>query len=137
MRALMIAALLALAGPAWADAASDDAKLPCRVNFGGIYSFPHGGVKPGNIAYAGLAYLIFNDGGTSEVEAWLKIANAAGLVHVNLNPAWHWIDECLMSVAPDESMVGYVSDDGQTIGIFTPSREFTSGTATRKTNGRP
>ena len=128
----LIAAICCLLSPGLALAAEAD--LPCRANFGGFYSFPHGGTKPGNIAYSGLAYFQFNDAGTTDVEAWLNTAK--GLLHVTINPAWHWKDECLLSVTPDESMVGYVSDDGQTIGIFTPSGEFTSGTTTRKTNGR-
>ncbi len=129
MRTTLIAAALcaALAAPAYA------ADPPCRTNFGGLYTFPHGGVKPGNIAYAGLAYFQFNDDHTTEVDAWLNTAK--GPLYVAPIPVWHWMDDCLLSITSDQSMVGYVSDDGQTIGIFTPSGEITSGTATRKTNG--
>jgi hypothetical protein len=145
MRAALMAALLVVAGPAWADAASD-AKLPCRVNFGGIYSFPHSGVKPGGIAYGGLAYFDFYDDHTFGV--WAYLNTTKGFEFFSNQPTAtpdqqmvptkqrSWLENCLLAIGPPDEMEGYVSDDGQTIGIMSFT-EIVAGTATRNTNGKP
>ncbi len=119
---LVVGLLAALPGSALAD---------CRTQIGGVYVFPHSGVKANGNPFSALAHFVVSrDAGTFDVHATINERNV-GVYRVDFfGRPFGWTDGCFLWW-DRPGFVGVVSSDGGTISFATFDAEQMAGPAFR------